>query len=122
MYLKLAGLSLYRLTWKPFTLGLAVDALAWLIAIELRQQTGGHVEVATVVVLGVILTFSIFLATVIFHTGKLTARVEALEKWREGVRNDLHEVSDKLEIIRAEIKTMTTLIDERTERRMPPRV
>lgn len=72
-------------------------------------------------ILSVVLTFSIFLATVIFHTGKLTARVEQLEAWRGSIRQDMHEISETLGTISQEIKTLTTLIDERTERRNHPR-
>lgn len=71
---------------------------------------------------GVILTFSVFLANVIYKTGHLSARVEELERWRSDVRKDLHEVSDKLEDVGNELHRLSTLIEERTDRRFYPRV
>lgn len=71
--------------------------------------------------IGVILTFAIFLANVIYKTGHLSARVEELERWRTDVRKDLHEVSDKLEELSVLVKHSITIIEERTERRLPLR-
>lgn len=67
---------------------------------------------------GVLLTFSIFLANVIYKTGHLSARVEELERWRTDVRKDMHEISDRLEEVGTELRRLTTLIEERTERRL----
>jgi hypothetical protein len=72
--------------------------------------------------LGALLTFSIFLATVIFHTGKLSARVDALEKWRWTMRDDMREISDIITNMTTELKRLATLIEERTERRENPRL
>lgn len=72
--------------------------------------------------LGVILSFSVFLSTVIFRMGQLSARVEALEKWRWTMRDDMREISDILTQMRAEFERLSTLIEERTERRDRPRV
>ena len=66
---------------------------------------------------GILLTFSIFLANVIYRAGVLSARVDELERWRPDVRKDLHEVSDKLETVSNELHRLATLIEERTERR-----
>jgi len=72
--------------------------------------------------IGVILTFSIFLANVIYRVGHLSARVEEIERWRTTIREDMHEISDILTNMTAELKKLTTLIEERTERRDKPRV
>lgn len=69
--------------------------------------------------LAVLVTFSTFLATVIFKMGGIAARVEALEAWRVSVRNDMHEISDTLTNISVELKALLTIIEERTERRGP---
>ena len=71
--------------------------------------------------LGVLLSFSVFLATVIFRMGQLHSRVEALEKWRWTMRDDMREISDILTSMRSELERLTTIIEERTERRMEPR-
>lgn len=67
--------------------------------------------------LGVLLSFSVFLATVIYHTGRLSARVDTLEKWKLTMREDMHEISDILSNMKAELERLSTLIEERTERR-----
>ena len=78
--------------------------------------------------LGVILSFSIFLATVVFHTGrstgKLESRMDELERWRGTIRQDMHEISDRIEALgnkttelTGAIHGLTTLINERTDRR-----
>jgi len=69
-------------------------------------------------IIGVLLTFSIFLANVIYRTGHLAARVEELERWRVNVRTDLHEVSEILTGMTTELKRLATLIEERTDRRL----
>jgi len=72
--------------------------------------------------LGVLLSFSVFLSTVIFKMGQLSARVEALEKWRWTMRDDMREISDILTHMRGEFERLSTLIEERTERRERPRI
>lgn len=67
--------------------------------------------------LAVILSFGSSLAFVIYKTGQVTARVEAIEQWRLRVRNDMHEVSEAVQGLTAEISKLKTLIEERTERR-----
>ncbi len=67
--------------------------------------------------IGVLLTFSIFLANVIYRTGHLSARVEELERWRGTIRADMHEISDCITAMTAEVKRLATVIEERTERR-----
>ena len=71
---------------------------------------------------GVLLTFSIFLANVIYKTGHLSARVEELERWRGTIRQDMHEISEVLTELSKKISALTILIEERTERRDVKRV
>jgi hypothetical protein len=71
--------------------------------------------------LGLILSFSVFVATVIFKLGHHSARLEELEKWRGSIRDDMHEISDRLERVCQNMEKLTTLIEERTERRILPR-
>ncbi len=68
--------------------------------------------------IGVLLTFSMFLANVIYKTGHLSARVEEIERWRIDVRKDLHEVSENISELTTSVKFLATLIEERTERRL----
>lgn len=72
-------------------------------------------------IIGILLTFSIFLANVIYRTGHLSARVEEIERWRLTIRQDMHEISEKLEDMTTSLKHLATLIEERTERRIIPR-
>ncbi len=76
---------------------------------------------AVVAIAALAVTVLVFLGQIIFHMGRLTARVEALEKWRESMRADLHEISDKIEAMVTELQTVHTLIEERTDRRQLPR-
>jgi hypothetical protein len=75
--------------------------------------------------IGVLITFSTFLAVAIwkggFVSGELASRVSELERWRGNVRDDLHEVSDQLTALVGEVKALVTLVEERTERRLPLR-
>lgn len=68
-------------------------------------------------IIGILLTFSIFLANVIFRMGHLSARVEELERWRERIHTDISCISEILEKVRVELKHLATVIEERTERR-----
>lgn len=45
---------------------------------------------------GVVVTVAIALAAVIFHAGRLNARVESLESWRAEVRHEFNRVHDEL--------------------------
>jgi len=61
-----------------------------------------------------------FFASVIgiaFRLGHHAARLESLEKWRDGIRNDMHEISDRIEKMSIHFQELTTLIEERTDRR-----
>lgn len=71
----------------------------------------------TYIVIGILLTLSIFLANVIYQTGRLSARVEEIERWRLTIRQDMHEISDILVSVGNELKRLSTLIEERTDRR-----
>lgn len=68
-------------------------------------------------IIGILLTFSIFLANVIYRMGHISARVEEIERWRLTIRADMHEISDVLEKVRVELKHLSTVIEERTEKR-----
>jgi hypothetical protein len=76
---------------------------------------------AIIGILGLVITFSVFISQVVFKLGHHSARLEELEKWRGSIREDMHEISEKLEILNQNMKTLTTLIEERTERRIAPR-
>jgi uncharacterized membrane protein YfbV (UPF0208 family) len=71
-----------------------------------------------IAVLGSLVTLSIFVAGVIYKMGHHAARLESLENWRNNVRNDMHEISEKLELVSNQITNLTTLVEERTERRV----
>jgi hypothetical protein len=71
--------------------------------------------------LAVIVTMFIALVQVVFKTGHLSARVEALEQWRGLVRGDMHEVSESLQTLTSEVKQLRTIIEERTDRRIVSR-
>ncbi len=64
------------------------------------------------------LTLAVFLANVIYRTGHLSARVEELERWRITIRQDIHEISEILTNVGNELNRLTTMIEERTERRI----
>lgn len=74
-----------------------------------------------VAVITLCLTFAVLLGQCLYKVGHISARVESLEAWRVNVRNDLHEVSDKLESMALAINGLRTVIEERTERRLSVR-
>lgn len=63
-----------------------------------------------------VIVLALFLSGVIFKMGHHSARLEALELWKVNMRQDMHEISDKLEVISNQIRALTTILDERTER------
>lgn len=67
--------------------------------------------------IGILLTLSIFLAQIIFKTGHISARVEEIERWRINIRTDMHEISEEIKTMSSKLKELSTLIEERTERR-----
>lgn len=70
---------------------------------------------------GSLVTLGIFVAGVIYKMGHHAARLESLESWRNNIRMDMHEISSKLEDISEKIISLTTLVEERTDRRVFPR-
>jgi peptidoglycan hydrolase CwlO-like protein len=70
-----------------------------------------------IAVIALLLTVGIQLATVTFKSGRNDARLEELERWRQDMRKDMHEISDQLSQISRQLFSVSTLIDERTERR-----
>lgn len=69
----------------------------------------------TVTILIVSITALINLA---YKQGHMGARVQELERWRTDMRKDMHEISERLEYVGVELRSIHTLIDERTEKRM----
>ncbi len=73
-----------------------------------------------------------FVLVLVWRTGHYSARIEALENWRDkvgedvparlsalehwrgNVRIDMHEISEKLEAIMVKLESLTTLVSERT--------
>lgn len=76
----------------------------------------------TIAQVGLLITVFIFLAGVIFQSGRLSARVSELERWRLSIRDDFHEVSDNITKLLTEIKALRVLVEERTERRTLTRI
>lgn len=72
--------------------------------------------ILTVLVTVLLATFALF-----FRAGRLDSRVESLEKWRDNVRNDMHEISDQISNLSKQVTNVETLIRERTDRRSLPR-
>lgn len=72
-------------------------------------------------ILGSVITLGIFVAGVIYKMGHHAARLESLELWRINIRSDMHEISEKLEQISSQVSSLTTLVEERTERRLNKR-
>lgn len=72
--------------------------------------------------IGGITSAGVTLGGVVFHLGKLSAKVESLEAWRGNIRNDFHEVDHKLEDLANEVGRLGTVIEERTERRTALRI
>jgi len=68
---------------------------------------------------GALVTLSIFILTIVFRIGHHTARLESLEEWRTNVRGDLHEVSEQMTTMNNTLSSISTLIEERTEKQLP---
>lgn len=71
----------------------------------------------TITIIGSFSALFISVLVLFYHAGRISARVDALESWQHRVRGDMHEISDKLEGLVTVIEKLTTLIEERTERR-----
>ncbi len=65
-----------------------------------------------------LITFSTLLGNVLYRSGHLAARVEALETWRGNIRNDMHEISKELGILSGQVASLITVVEERTDRRL----
>jgi len=72
--------------------------------------------VATTELIGTVATLSICVIGVVFRVGHHTARIEELEKWRGSIRQDMHDISDRIGAVGEELKRLSTLIEERTSR------
>lgn len=68
-----------------------------------------------------LVSLAIALGKIIFDSGRASARLDSLETWRNNVRNDMHEISEKITNIETGITSIKTIIEERTERRSIPR-
>lgn len=73
--------------------------------------------IAYVSVFAGIVSLAIALGKIVYDAGKAAARLDALESWRNSVRTDMHEISDKISNIETGITSIKTIIEERTERR-----
>lgn len=67
---------------------------------------------------GAIVGLSIFVINNAFRLGHHSARLESLESWRANIRIDMHEISEKLEVISDAVRELKTIVEERTERRI----
>lgn len=67
--------------------------------------------------LALLITFTQLVGLSLYKIGHLSARIEELEKWRVNIRNDLHEISDRMEHMALAIEGLKTIIEERTDRR-----
>lgn len=66
---------------------------------------------------GSVVTLGLFLISVTFRMGHHAARIEQLEKWRDNIRLDMHEISDHIQALGKNIAEIKTMLEERTERR-----
>lgn len=73
-------------------------------------------------IIGILLTCTTLLSTVVFRAGQLSQRVVELERWRGTIRQDMHEISDSMLAMATELKRLSTLLEERTERRTEVRI
>lgn len=70
---------------------------------------------------GVLVAILGSLGGMFFWIGHHAARIESLEAWRKSVRYDMHEISEKITYVGEELKRLSTLIEERTDRRAQER-
>jgi hypothetical protein len=73
--------------------------------------------IVVIAVLGLLVTVGVQLATVTFKSGRNEARLAELERWRIDMRKDMHEISDRLQMISRQLTGVETMINERTDRR-----
>ncbi len=67
--------------------------------------------------LGTIVSIVSLTIGVVFRMGRSDARLDALEEWRHSIRSDMHEISEQMQILGKAITALTTIMEERTERR-----
>jgi hypothetical protein len=72
-------------------------------------------------IIGILLTIATLVGNVVYRSGHLSARVESLEEWRVNIRQDMHEISEKIEENNKLIHQVIVLVEERTERRLTVR-
>jgi hypothetical protein len=53
--------------------------------------------------------------------GEHSSRLQELEKWRDNIRVDMHEISDLLFGLDKKLTEVKTLVEERTNRRQQDR-
>jgi hypothetical protein len=70
---------------------------------------------------GSVVTLGLFVIGVTFRMGRHDARIDALEKWRDNIRLDMHEISDQIQGLSKQMTALATLIEERTDRRTSDR-
>lgn len=76
---------------------------------------------AIVAIVGVAITTLSLLAAAFYRIGHISARVEELEREREAMRQYMHEISERLEDVARSLQQLSTIIEERTVRRVPVR-
>lgn len=69
-------------------------------------------------IVGLLITLTTLVGSALYRAGHHAARIEALEKWRESIRHDMHEISDTLTEVVSELRSLHTLVQERTVRRV----
>ena len=57
---------------------------------------------------GLALSMLIAYGSLAYRLGHQSARVEALERWRVDIRNDMHEISDKLSEMTEAMQRLST--------------
>ncbi len=67
--------------------------------------------------LGTIVSIVSLTIGVVFRLGRSDARLEALEDWRRSIRDDMHEISEQMQALGKAMTALTTIMEERTERR-----
>jgi hypothetical protein len=70
---------------------------------------------------GSVVTLGLFLLSVTFRMGEHSSRLQELEKWRDNIRVDMHEISDLLFGLDKKLTEVKTLVEERTNRRQQDR-
>lgn len=69
------------------------------------------VWVAVIGALVAAIALLVTLSTIVFNMGRLSARVEEVETWRQRVREDFSEVSTALDLLRVEVARATERLE-----------